>query len=247
MAKNGYFWEKWEFEAWLSDPALGMCELATKGFWMEALCVMMKLSSDRIVGSYEQIARICRCSVDEARLAISDLQKTGAADVHENPDKSITLVNRRRSDQLSRSSQNQKNRKGSDDETVTKSSPKEKFRSSFVASPSNSNSSSVDGGGGAGGGGVDNGRNIPPAQNECTAYAAKLGMPESEGERFFNFYGSKGWKVGGSAMKNWHMAMANWKKGWEERGSAATTPGVGRVYAQPKSGDREVQKIGACV
>ena len=33
-----------------------------------------------------------------------------------------------------------------------------------------------------------------------------------DAERFWNYYESKGWLVGKSPMKNWHSAIANWKK-----------------------------------
>lgn len=33
-----------------------------------------------------------------------------------------------------------------------------------------------------------------------------------DAERFFNYYESKGWKVGNAPMKNWKAALSNWAK-----------------------------------
>lgn len=61
-------------------------------------------------------------------------------------------------------------------------------------------------------------RFVPPSQEACRAEAVKLGMPEGEGNAFWHFYESKGWKVGKVGMKSWRSAMVNWRKGWQERG-----------------------------
>lgn len=46
--------------------------------------------------------------------------------------------------------------------------------------------------------------------------AAKIGLPPREAQKFFNYYESKGWKVGKSPMQKWRSALANWKLKWEE-------------------------------
>lgn len=39
------------------------------------------------------------------------------------------------------------------------------------------------------------------------------GTADAEARRFFNFYSSKGWKVGKSPMTRWRNAAANWIEG----------------------------------
>ena len=56
-----------------------------------------------------------------------------------------------------------------------------------------------------------------PKLKEAEDYAAKIGLPRAEGERFFNYYESNGWKVGKNPMRNWRSAMANWKRTFDER------------------------------
>lgn len=49
----------------------------------------------------------------------------------------------------------------------------------------------------------------PPSPAEVDAYAKEQGI-NVVGQRFCDFYASKGWKVGGSAMKDWKAAARNW-------------------------------------
>lgn len=50
-----------------------------------------------------------------------------------------------------------------------------------------------------------------PTIEQCHLYAAKIGMSEKESLKFFNFYESKGWKVGKNPMVSWPHAMSGWK------------------------------------
>lgn len=49
----------------------------------------------------------------------------------------------------------------------------------------------------------------PPSPAEVDAYAKEQGI-NVVGQRFCDFYASKGWKVGGSPMKDWKAAARNW-------------------------------------
>lgn len=49
----------------------------------------------------------------------------------------------------------------------------------------------------------------PPTPAEVDAYAKEQGISVN-GQRFCDFYASKGWKVGGSPMKDWKAAARNW-------------------------------------
>lgn len=54
-----------------------------------------------------------------------------------------------------------------------------------------------------------------PSAEEMRLHAAKIGLPESEVDRFWNYYESNGWKVGRVPMKSWTSAMVNWRSRWE--------------------------------
>lgn len=55
------------------------------------------------------------------------------------------------------------------------------------------------------------GPGIPPIQEHVRIYFDEKGYPQIEGEKFFNYYQSNGWLVGGkSKMKDWKAAARNW-------------------------------------
>lgn len=52
---------------------------------------------------------------------------------------------------------------------------------------------------------------IPPTWEEVFAHFRQQGQPENEAQKFFNYYNSNGWLVGGKTkMKNWKAAASNW-------------------------------------
>jgi len=57
---------------------------------------------------------------------------------------------------------------------------------------------------------------IAPNLDMVKLQGAKTGLSELESEKFFNYYASKGWKVGKSPMKDWVKALAGWKLRAEE-------------------------------
>jgi hypothetical protein len=52
---------------------------------------------------------------------------------------------------------------------------------------------------------------IRPTLEEISREVASRGN-KIDPEQFFNFYESKGWKVGNQSMKNWRAAIATWEK-----------------------------------
>jgi len=65
-----------------------------------------------------------------------------------------------------------------------------------------------------------------PTLEQVKLSCAKIGLPEFEGEKFFNYYESKGWKVGKTPMVSWPHALANWKKNAGEWSSSNPVPPV---------------------
>jgi hypothetical protein len=80
---------------WLSDPQVSQCKPGTRGIWWDAISAMHEMDRcGQLSGTLENLARVCRCRVDEMRAAADDLRSTGAADVTE-CNGIVTLVNRR--------------------------------------------------------------------------------------------------------------------------------------------------------
>lgn len=63
---------------------------------------------------------------------------------------------------------------------------------------------------------------IPPTTEEAQEEAGRVGIPKAEGEKFFNYYSSKGWLVGKSKMVSWKAAMATWKTNHAKFNSSAS-------------------------
>lgn len=54
-------------------------------------------------------------------------------------------------------------------------------------------------------------KNPKPSSEEVTNYFTSKMCSANEGEKFFNYFESNGWLVGGKTpMKNWHAAANNW-------------------------------------
>lgn len=72
----------------------------------------------------------------------------------------------------------------------------------------------------------------PPTPAEVESYCAGRGE-EIDGERFCDFYASKGWRVGNAPMTDWKAAARNWaKRDREERAEAERKEGG---YVLPKA------------
>ena len=50
------------------------------------------------------------------------------------------------------------------------------------------------------------------------------GRPEVDAEQFWNFYQSKGWRVGNQPMKEWHCAVVTWEKREIDKGNVGSRP-----------------------
>ena len=55
-------------------------------------------------------------------------------------------------------------------------------------------------------------RFAPPSPADVNAYAAEIGAAQVDGERFCDFYASKGWRVGSQPMKDWRAAVVTWER-----------------------------------
>lgn len=57
---------------------------------------------------------------------------------------------------------------------------------------------------------------IPPTLEAVRLLAAKVGLPDVEAEKLWNFYESKGWMVGKSKMKSLGGAIGGWAARWRQ-------------------------------
>lgn len=80
---------------WKKDPALSSCSAATRGFWLDLICVMYEMgNTGEITADLSRLSKYCRCSPKEAELALDELSATGAANISKDGDW-ITITCRR--------------------------------------------------------------------------------------------------------------------------------------------------------
>lgn len=88
-------WMQFNTGDWLKDPKLSMCLPATRGIWIDAIAAMHEDGrSGALSGTADQLVRVLRCTEPALMAALTDLQSTGAGDVHVR-NNVITLMCRR--------------------------------------------------------------------------------------------------------------------------------------------------------
>jgi hypothetical protein len=84
---------------WKKDPELGLCSPATRGIWIDLICSMH--DNDRcgmVEGTPRELARLSRCDTDEMVEAITELERSKAAEVSRSGN-TVTVINRRMFDE----------------------------------------------------------------------------------------------------------------------------------------------------
>lgn len=56
-----------------------------------------------------------------------------------------------------------------------------------------------------------------PTLEECREQAKAKGIPEEEGEKFWEYNEARDWMMGKSRMKNWKQGFATWARNYRER------------------------------
>lgn len=81
---------------WMKDSQLAKCSDATRGVWINLLCVIFDLDEGgEASGTIAQLARCCRTSERNLRRAIDELKSTGAAHISSSSNGVFTITSRR--------------------------------------------------------------------------------------------------------------------------------------------------------
>ena len=81
-SKGKYPWFKFWPDAWLSDPDLSCCSMATQGVWINCLAQIHKQAEGgSITRTVGQFARMFRLNNTELILALDELADTGTAKI----------------------------------------------------------------------------------------------------------------------------------------------------------------------
>ncbi len=203
---------QWFVQDWLADPKVSLCDARTRGILFDWLCNMHSLDrSGSVTGTREILAQLGRCTVPECDAALQTLIRTNAADVQER-NGLVTVTNRRmKREALARkygASRVKRHRcRGPCNADVTLHNLE-----SRIQNPEQEKRA----------------RPKPPSIEAVKLQGAKIGLPDDECEKFFDYYGSNGWRVGKNPMRLWTAALANWKRHWVEY-SGGNIPAKGTV------------------
>ncbi len=67
---------------WMKDPHLATCSPATRGIWIDMLCLMHENSeSGKLTGTVLGLSRACRCTPDELLLCLNELHQSGTSNI----------------------------------------------------------------------------------------------------------------------------------------------------------------------
>lgn len=70
----------------------------------------------------------------------------------------------------------------------------------------------------------------PPTLEEAKAYAAEIGLPETEAEHFWFYYDSQDWKrANGIRLSKWRSALQVWRLSWSKRSHYSAPPRAGNA------------------
>lgn len=92
-----------------------------------------------------------------------------------------------------------------------------------------------------------NGKFHKPTVGEIEEYGRTLTPPFTDAEKFSDFYSSKGWKVGNSAMKDWKAAVRNWQRKDQETARLKVADPraakAAREYPEPQPQQRRLPRL----
>lgn len=185
---------------WVQDTSV--LSLAAKGAWIDILCVLWRSQSR---GTYTcnivQWARVIRSDAEQARRVIDELVSTQICDSATHANGDITLTSRR---QIKEETEREMNairqaRYRSNGKVTEQSRQDNAYISSSYIKKKNIKKKKF---------GFSKGFTRPTPE-QVDEYAQELGQ-KIDGKYFCDYYESKGWLVGKTAMKDWKSAVRTW-------------------------------------
>jgi hypothetical protein len=168
---------------WLKDPKLSLCSPATRGIWIDILCAIHEVQNGaHVQGTVRELARLCRADSSEMAEAITELEKTKAADISREADDLIVITCRRIARQLElkqhRSEAGSKG--GSKSQSNREQVPEYESEDEGVL--------------------------------KVKEFCSTIGIIEADAEWFFWKCHGNGWKNGGEPIKDWKATLRSWQK-----------------------------------
>lgn len=83
-----------------------------------------------------------------------------------------------------------------------------------------------------------------PALREIEQFAAESGLPQNAAAPFADYYGARGWQVGGSPVADWQALFRSWcrrETGYGDKGVTSAVPQPGGAPRVPSNARRNVE------
>lgn len=204
------FWFKFNFKDWQND--VRPLSLAARGLLLE---LIIYLRQTKQVGRMPiDVGLMCRLSgglTPEITHALTEFREHGLFNFEVDAAGVEWIVSRRIEKEYRMSLISKENGKKGGNPKLVLVNPQvnEGVNPSVNPSP-NSNSISISNNNSEKGLSREKHKSRPQDENECLEYFCELNRPD-EAQKFFDYFSSNGWKVGGKApMKDWKAAARNW-------------------------------------
>jgi hypothetical protein len=199
---------KWFARDWLGDPLLRLADLSERGLWADLLNVMMTcdpyghLATAGRAMTDEDAARITGTDIGTYKATLKRLEDRG---IPSRTDTGMIYSRRLVRDHALFLKASESGKKGGGNPRLRESNTE-----AIVQNPESRIQTRVS---------INppikapiKGKDRPESIELVKSFAAEIGLPAAEADKFWDFYESKGWLVGKSPMKNWKAACRNWKR-----------------------------------
>ena len=207
------FWFKFNFKDWAND--VKPLSLTARGLLLELIIYLRQTDQvGRMPVDVRLLVRLSGGLTEEITESLTEFKKFGCFDFVVDEAGVEWLVSRRIEREFHKSLINKENgKKGGNPKLVgltdglTDSVKRTANRTSNSNSISNSNSLSLTEKG------LSREKHKPSSPDEVGNYFLEIGLPYTEGQKFWDHFSSNGWKIGGKApMKDWKAACRTWKR-----------------------------------
>ena len=191
---NNYPYDRWYWADWFA--ATSLVSVLTRGIWHEMLGLMwMNDRADSLTGSAAELALAVRCTESDLNVAIREILCKNLADVTF-CDENVTIICRRY-----KKAKNERERARIGMRLMRSYAPVTDTRAEYQYPITNIQSTKE-----------SKPKNFSkPTVAEISQYC-KERKNNIDAERFFDYYESKGWKIGNTPMKSWQAAVRTWER-----------------------------------
>lgn len=209
---NNYPYDRWYWSDWFA--ATRLVSIMTRGVWHEMLGLMwMNDRADSLTGTADELAHAVGGSIADIEMAISEIERRNLALVaHCNGFVTITCRRYKKAN-------NERKRIREAVHNTRSNKPVTDTRAEYQYPITN----------------IQSTKESKPKKNFSKPTIARIAeycqerKNNIDAERFFDYYESKGWKIGNTPMKSWQAAVRTWEKN-DKKGGHSNGAGNGKSF-----------------